>query len=74
MQLRKIIKTRGHLPNDDAATRLLWLALRNVMSKSIRSTRGWKIAINRFAILSRPKLVTARGRTRRVGFKQEISK
>jgi putative transposase len=51
MQLRKIIKTRGHFPNDDAATKLLWLALRNVMNKSIRSTREWKIAMNQFAIL-----------------------
>jgi putative transposase len=51
MQLRKIIKTRGHFPNDDAAIKLLWLALRNVMSKSIRSTREWKIAMNQFAIL-----------------------
>ena len=29
MQLRKIIKTRGHFPNDEAAIKLLWLALRN---------------------------------------------
>ena len=42
---------RGHFPNDDAATKLLWLALRNVMSKSIRSIREWKIAMNQFAIL-----------------------
>src|SRR5688572_27634847 len=27
-QLRKIIKTRGHFPNEDAATKLLWLAIR----------------------------------------------
>ena len=51
MQLRKIIKTRGHFPNDDAAIKLLWVALRNVMSKSIRSTREWKIAMNQFTIL-----------------------
>ena len=31
-QLRKIIKTRGHFPNDDAATKLIWLALRNTPS------------------------------------------
>ena len=30
MQLRKIIKTRGHFPNDEAATKLLYLALRNI--------------------------------------------
>ena len=29
-QLRKIIKTRGHFPNDEAATKLMWLALRNI--------------------------------------------
>jgi transposase-like protein len=29
-QLRKIIKTRGHFPSDDAATKLIWLALRNI--------------------------------------------
>lgn len=26
-QLRKIIKNRGHFPNDDAAIKLLWLAI-----------------------------------------------
>src|SRR5215207_7291826 len=29
-QLRKIIKTRGHYPNDDAANKLIWMALRNI--------------------------------------------
>lgn len=29
-QLRKVIKTRGHIPNDDAATKLIWLGLRNI--------------------------------------------
>src|ERR671912_1548916 len=29
-QLRKIIKTRGQFPNDEAATKLIWLALRNI--------------------------------------------
>ena len=28
--LRKIIKTRGHFPGDDATTKLIWLALRNI--------------------------------------------
>lgn len=28
--LRKIIKTRAHFSNDDAATKLIWLALRNI--------------------------------------------
>jgi transposase-like protein len=29
-RIRKIIKTRGHFPNDVAATKLIWLALRNI--------------------------------------------
>ncbi len=29
-QLRKIIKTRDHFPTDDAATKLIWLGLRNI--------------------------------------------
>lgn len=32
-QLRKIIKTKGHFPNDEAAIKLLYLALRNVERK-----------------------------------------
>jgi putative transposase len=51
MQLRKIIKTRGHFPNDEAAIKLLWLALRNVLNKSVRSAFDWRSAMNQFAIL-----------------------
>ena len=29
-RVRKIIKTRGHFPTDEAATKLIWLALRNI--------------------------------------------
>ena len=50
-QLRKIIKTRGHFPNDDAATKLIWLALRNITANHGRSVREWREAMNQFAIL-----------------------
>jgi putative transposase len=50
MQLRKIIKTRGHFPSDDAAIKLLWLALRNITAGKVRSTREW-MAMNQFAVL-----------------------
>ncbi|MBN3783708.1 IS256 family transposase [Burkholderia sp. Ac-20345] len=46
MQLRKIIKTRGHFPNDEAAIKLLWLALRNVLAKTVRSAFDWKNDMN----------------------------
>ena len=49
-QLRKIIKTRGHFPSDDAATKLLWLALRNITADWGRAAREWKDAMNEFAI------------------------
>ena len=35
-QLRKIIKTRGHFPTDEAATKLIWLALRNITAKWVQ--------------------------------------
>jgi putative transposase len=51
MQLRKIIKTRGHFPTDDAALKLLYLALRN-LSKKWRIVSGeWRVALPHFVIL-----------------------
>lgn len=50
-QLRKIIKTRGHFPNDEAATKLIWLALRNITAKWQRGAIYWRAAMNQFAIL-----------------------
>jgi len=32
-QLRKVTKNRGHFPNDDAAVKLLWLAIMNIEDK-----------------------------------------
>jgi putative transposase len=50
-QLRKIIKTRGHFPSDDAASKLIWLALRNITADWTRASHDWKTAMNQFAIL-----------------------
>ena len=36
-QLRKIIKNRGHFPNDDAVVKLLWLAICNIEDKRARA-------------------------------------
>lgn len=51
MQLRKITKTRGHFPSDAAATKLLYLALRNVVKRWKAAPRDWKAAMTQFAIL-----------------------
>jgi putative transposase len=52
--LRKITKTRGHFPNDDAAIKLLYLGIRNIDTRrggpSGTGTQGWKQALNAFAI------------------------
>lgn len=50
MSLRKIIKTRGSFPNEEAALRLLYLALRN-HSKKWSFIQDWRVALNRFQIL-----------------------
>lgn len=50
-QLRKIIKTRGHFPTDDAATKLIWLGLRNITANWGSAAHDWKSAMNQFAIL-----------------------
>ena len=50
-RLRKIIKTRGHFPSDDAASKLIWLALRNITADWSRASRDWKDAMNQFAII-----------------------
>ena len=50
-RLRKIIKTRGHFPSDDAASKLIFLALRNITADWGRAAPDWKTAMNQFAIL-----------------------
>jgi putative transposase len=51
MSLRKVIKTRGSFPNEEAAMKLLYLALGRVAKKWTRPVQDWKGALNRFAIL-----------------------
>ena len=51
MQLRKIIKTRGHFPNDEAAAKLLYLALRNITKKWRTASREWLAALPHFVVL-----------------------
>jgi len=50
-QLRKIIKTRGHFPSDNTATKLIWLALRNITADWGHAANHWKKLMNQFAIL-----------------------
>jgi transposase-like protein len=51
MQIRKVIKNRGHFPNDEAATKLIWLALRNIAKNWKMPAITWRAAKNQFAII-----------------------
>ncbi len=46
-QLRKIIKNRGHFPNDDAVIKLLWLAIRDIEDKRARERAKRKAKADR---------------------------
>jgi len=48
--LRKIIKNRAIFPSDDALSKLLYLALKNISQKWTMPVYDWKAALNRFSI------------------------
>jgi putative transposase len=53
-QLRKVTKTRGHFPTEQAVPKILYLAIRNIGHDRGgdlgTGTHGWKQALNAFAI------------------------
>ena len=58
--LRKAVKARGHFPSDEAATKLLYLAIRNLTAKWKMPPREWTAAMNQFAILFDDRLQAVR--------------
>ena len=48
-QLRKAVKTKGHFPTEDAARKLIYLAIQNAAPQWTR-TRGWTKALLAFKI------------------------
>ena len=56
MSLRKVTKARGSFPNDEAVSKLLFLALRNIARKWTMPVHAWKDALNRFAIIYEDRL------------------
>ena len=48
--IRKAIKTRGSFPSEDAAEKLIYLAIKG-HEKTARTVRGWLTAVNQFAIM-----------------------
>ena len=50
-QIRKVIKTKGAFPNDQAALKLVYLALKHAKLCNTMPPREWKLALSQFAIL-----------------------
>ena len=50
-QLRKATAARGHFPSDEAATKLLYLVLRNVEAKWKLPAPEWRAALPHFVAL-----------------------
>ncbi len=49
--LRKAVRLRGHFPTDEAAAKLLYLALREVSRSWKMPPREWNIAKTQFAVM-----------------------
>lgn len=49
-QVRKAIRNKGHFPSDEAATKLIYLALRNIAKKWKRPPKEWHAAKTQLAI------------------------
>jgi putative transposase len=58
MTLRKVIKNRGSFPSEEAALKLLYLALKNVAAKWSH-VQHWKAALNHFSILWQDRIEAA---------------
>jgi putative transposase len=50
-KLRRAVRTRGHFPNDEAATKLLFLVLRQAAGEWKMPAREWSEARTQFAIM-----------------------
>ena len=48
--VRKAIRNKGRFPNDEAAAKLIWLALRNITAKWTHPPMAWAYAKAQFAI------------------------
>ena len=58
MSLRKIIKNRSSFRTDEAASKLLYLALNNISRRWTMPIHDWKAALNRFTIQFEDRMPT----------------
>lgn len=55
--LRKVIKNKRSFPSDEAALKLLYLALQNISKKWTMSIHNWRAAMNQFSIIHEDRLL-----------------
>lgn len=58
-KLRRAVRARGHFPNDDAATKLLYLCLNRAAAEWKRPPREWSEAKTQFAIMFNERFVNS---------------
>ncbi len=58
-KLRRAVRIRGHFPTDEAATKLIWLVLREATAKWKMAPREWGEAKSQFAILFEDRFIIA---------------
>ena len=55
-QIRKVTKTKGAFPNDDALLKLIYLATKNVMKKWTSPIQNWGITVQQLSIIFEGRL------------------
>ena len=50
-KIRRAVRTRGHFPSDEAAAKLIYLALNATSTEWKRSVRNWHAVKSQFAIM-----------------------
>lgn len=56
--LRKVIKTRASFPTEEAAVKIMYLALMNIEKKWTKAIVNWGLALNQFAIVFEGRVPT----------------
>ena len=66
-QLRKALKPKGHFPSEEAALKVLFLALRNAATKWTMPIKRWDLALQQFAIHLEGRITLLPGHRPRAG-------
>jgi putative transposase len=58
-QVRKAVRVRGHFPSEEAASKLIWLVLRNIQARWKNPPREWQAARVQLAIQFEDRFILA---------------